>query len=451
MELDISPLIQAEMMLYGGASGLNPNCPSYANGYFAKNLYNNVMYPYGNNVFNPIFQGYNQNPNSYYRGINPAVNTQQAAGVGFGATKADLDVLGDYYLKGLSPSETIAGAAFGGAMFKLMEHPRIAVHWINSAKATKSTDAIFADIKKEGTKLFDLWRNPETTEILQEAYARTHKLEAIKESKLGLFRKTISADSAQYKELLKEMQEALAFAGPQEEKLKKIAIATEKIKKATNAYTGHIPTLLRKIGLQKPMTALRKHINSKQYMGVEEAALKNLAENSSKAGILKCLKKSCGWKSALFFAGIELLTGLGNIKEAFSQDSGTGMTQLGQTVVKGIGSAFGWSVGEGIGIWGGAKLGMKLGTKVSPGLGTMIGAIAGMVGGSVGMMLMGRVTHAVVGQDTGEKVKLANMKKTPEGQQQLLSMTLEQAKKDKNLDAKTAQAIQNVVNAYGNA
>lgn len=452
----INPLMQAEMLLYGGASGFDPNCPSYTNGYFARNLSNyGGMYPYGyNSSYNPImFQGNSPYVNNYYgrAGYSGGIGGQQTNSVGFGATQADLDALGDYYLKGLAPSETIGGAALSGVMFKMLEHPRIVVHPWNSYTATKSTDAIFADVKKEGTKLYELWNSPEKSKIIREAYARTHKLEAIKNSKLGLFRSSISPDSELYKNLLKEMKEALAFAGPEKEKLEKIALATEKIKKATNAFTGYIPRGFRAIKLQKPMTALRKWINSSQYTPAEEVVAKQMAEKTGEFSLRNSLKKSCGLKGGLFFAAMEFLTSYENIKEAFSKDSSTGWTQVGQTAVKGVGSAVGWAVGEGIGVWAGAKLGMKVGSRISPGLGTVIGAIAGMVGGSIGMMLTGRVTHAIVGQDIGEKVKLENMKKTPEGQKQLLSMTLEQAQKDKNLDMRTAQALQHLAGVYGNA
>ena len=54
MTLPINSLANMEYMLYGGALGANPNCPSYANGYKAVN----------NNYYNPYMQQY-QNGTSY--------------------------------------------------------------------------------------------------------------------------------------------------------------------------------------------------------------------------------------------------------------------------------------------------------------------------------------------------------------------------------------------------
>ena len=54
-----------EYMLYGGALGANPNCPSYANGYKAVN----------NNYYNPYMQQY-QNGTSYVPSSNIGINPQ---------------------------------------------------------------------------------------------------------------------------------------------------------------------------------------------------------------------------------------------------------------------------------------------------------------------------------------------------------------------------------------
>ena len=76
----------------------------------------------------------------------------------------------------------------------MMNNPRIIVHPWNSFKATGATNKIFANVVKEGSKLNELWRNEATTGIMQEAYARTHKLEALNPKlgwKFGLFRKQL--------------------------------------------------------------------------------------------------------------------------------------------------------------------------------------------------------------------------------------------------------------------
>ena len=171
-------------------------------------------------------------------------------------------------------------------------------------------------------------------------------------------------------------------------------------------------------------------------------------KETGKISLGKSLSKSCGLGNGLLFAGLEFVTSWGNIKEAFSKDTSTGMTQVGQTIIKGAGSAAGWAIGEGIGAWAGAKLGAMAGTAIAPGVGTVIGAVAGLIGGSIGMWLTGKITHKLVGTDVGEKVKAQKLAQTQEGQVQLLQMTMQQAQNDKKLDVNTAQAMQNVLNVY---
>ena len=114
----INSLANMELMLYGGKAGLNSACPSFLNGYRGNvGMYNNFMGMYNNPYtspnnfgFNPTFQG-----GSIYDSFTPSYGQQQTGNnVGFGASEADLNVLGDYYLKGLSPSESLMGAATGG-------------------------------------------------------------------------------------------------------------------------------------------------------------------------------------------------------------------------------------------------------------------------------------------------------------------------------------------------
>ena len=141
----------------------------------------------------------------------------------------------------------------------------------------------------------------------------------------------------------------------------------------------------------------------------------------------------------------------GKIRSAFSKDSTTGVKQLGQTSVKAAGSIIGWTVGEAVGAAAGAKIGAAVGTAFCPGLGTAIGAVAGLVGGSIGTWAMGKLTHKIVGEDVGSKVEVQKMKKTAQGQQQLLQLTLAQAQEDKKnnkLDPKVAQALNNVYQVY---
>ena len=45
----INSLTNMEYMLYGGASGVNPNCPSFSNGYMANRNSWNYQMPFGYN------------------------------------------------------------------------------------------------------------------------------------------------------------------------------------------------------------------------------------------------------------------------------------------------------------------------------------------------------------------------------------------------------------------
>ena len=458
MVSSINSLQNMEYMLYGGTLGANPNCPSYVNGYRTNSNWN-YMNPYqGFNYGNP-YQGLTFG-NSIYN-TPQAANTQPTTNnqVGFGSA-ADIKTLTDYYVKSSAPSESIGSAVIGGAAFGLINNPRMIAHPLNSLKATKAVDEMFKGIKQDGI-LKELWNGTAKDaagkpikggyEILSEAYSRMHKLEALNHSKLGLFRKSIKGVKGSdgkfvYDVLKQEMTKALASGD-----VKEIANVTEKIKRVTNAYTGLIPRGLRKVGLQKQMTGLRKKINSSQYEEIGKTVSGNLAKAGEKSTLKEFLKegvKSQKGFGGLLFGAIEFVCDFGNIKSAFEKDSKTGCKQLGQTTVKAAGSVIGWTVGEAVGAWAGAKLGAMVGSVFCPGLGTAIGAVAGLVGGSIGCALLGKATHALVGDDVGKKAEAEKLAKTPEGQVQLLQLTAQQAQNDKQLDPKVKQALNNVISQY---
>ena len=225
---------------------------------------------------------------------------------------------------------------------------------------------------------------------------------------------------------------------------------------ANGREAGLLTRALKKIAGNNPVkngeikAMLDSHVNSKEFT---EAWTKRLEEKtikgtSFKGKFLENFKKGGGVKGGLLFLGFEFLTSLGNIKSAVSKDNSTGIKQLGQTAVKGAGSAIGWVAGEAAGAAVGAKLGAAAGTAICPGIGTAIGAVAGLIGGSIGCWLMGKVTKKVVGEDVGAKVEIENMKKTAEGHLQLLQLTAQIAEGDKELDEKTLQALSNVATAY---
>lgn len=439
MVASINSLANMEYMLYGGTLGANMNCPSMANGYRAGvNFYGNYYNPYYAQAYN---QNYSNNyNNSIYDAYTPSANTQASGQLGFGASKSDLDVLGRYYMKGLNPSESLGGAALGGAAFGMMTNLRFFAHPWNSLSTIGKVEKTFADVKKEGTKLYELWRNPETHKIMTDAYARMHKLEGAAKSRLGMFKSQL--DKGVYDSLKAEMESALRSGDKN-----KIATATEKIRVATDAKTGRLANGWKKLWGGKP-TNVSELVKDKT--AIKAAVEKNVAEKGAKTlseQFKHSLKGQGGIGGALMF-GVEYLMDMGKIKSAFSKDSETGWKQVGQTTVKGAGSLIGWTVGEAAGAWAGAKLGALAGSAIAPGVGTVIGAVAGLIGGSIGCALAGKFTKKLVGEDVGTKVEVENMKKTAQGQVQLLQLTAQQAQGDKKLDPKVARALQNVFSQY---
>ena len=436
MVSSVNSLANMEYMLYGGTSGLNANTPSYLNGYRANTgFYGNYYNPY-------IMQGYYNNPQTGSVFSNQSGTAQaKTSNVSF---NGDWNTLGDYYIKGQNPSESLGAAAIGGAAFGMMTNLRFFAHPWNSLSTIGKVEKTFADVKKKGTKMYELWRNPETHKLMTDAYARMHKLEGGAKSRLGLFKSRI--DEKTYNALKSEMEAALKSGDK-----KAIATATEKIRVATNAKTGYIPQAWNKLKVAmggKPSKTIAERTTGE---AISQAVSKNLTEKGAALGLKDQFKHSLkgqgGVGGALMF-GMEYLFDWSKIKAAFSKDSSTGWTQVGQTTAKGLGSLIGWTAGEAVGSWAGAKLGAALGTAVAPGVGTAIGAIAGLVCGSIGVALAGKFTRKIVGEDVGAKAEVENMKKTPEGQAQLLQLTAQQAMSDKKLDPKVALALQNIAGQF---
>ena len=438
----INSLTNMEYMLYGGASGVNPNCPSFSNGYMANRNSWNYQMPFGYNNQSIWNNQYGQNYGYGNVGGASATtsNTQQVSQTGFGASARDMDTLGKYYLKGMEPSESLLGAAGGGAAFALINNMRLIAHPFASLSSVASVEKMFADVKKDGSALNKLWSNPETSGLMRDAYHKMHKLEGASKWRFApLFKKRL--DKTTYDALKKEMETALKSG-----KKEQIAKVTEKIRVATGAKTGIIPQAWRSIRGNAAPDIAKMTTDS----AVKAAVDKKLAEKAV-TGYGEAIKKgfkSQGLKGGAFFAAIEFLMGFGKIKSAFSKDSSTGVKQLGQTSVKAAGSIIGWTVGEAVGAAAGAKIGAAVGTTFCPGLGTAIGAVAGLVGGSIGTWAMGKLTKKLVGEDVGSKVEVEKMKKTAQGQAQLLQLTAQQAQDDKKLDPKVAQALQNVISSY---
>lgn len=437
----INSLANMEYMLYGGASGVNPNCPSFSNGYMANNTSWNYQTPFGYNNQSIWNNQYDQNYGlGNVGGASTTSDAQQASQTGFGASSRDIDTLGKYYLKGMEPSESLLGAAGGGAAFALVNNTRFIAHPFASLSSLGAVEKMFAGVKDKKSDLGKLWNNPETNAVVRDAYHKMHKLEGASKWRFApLFKKRL--DKTTYDALKKEMETALKSG-----KKEQIAKVTEKIRVATSSKTGVIPQAWRSlIGKTNPDIA-----KMTTDTAVKSAVDKKLAEKAV-TGYGEAIKKgfkSQGIKGGGFFAAMEFLMDFGKIRTAFSKDSSTGVKQLGQTSVKAAGSIIGWTVGEAVGAAAGAKIGAAVGTAFCPGLGTAIGAVAGLVGGSIGTWAMGKLTKKLVGEDVGSKVEVEKMKKTAQGQAQLLQLTTQQAQDDKKLDPKVAQALQNVISSY---
>ena len=213
MVMPIQSLMNMEMQL---GYGLNNSVPSMLNNYNG-NYYGAYNYnPYGN-YSNLSFQGYNNGsfgqavPNGNTEEINPSGN------VFSGLTEVEKAALKDCYIK--APSESVLGAAWGGVTFGLINNPRFITHPINSIKAFKGvkgiegvvgTDKVFASVLEKGSHLNKLWENPLTNSVMRDAYSELHRVHARGFKKLGLFRKSYSAETV--KQLEKIMTTALEEA-----------------------------------------------------------------------------------------------------------------------------------------------------------------------------------------------------------------------------------------------
>ena len=437
----INSLANMEYMLYGGASGVNSNCPSFSNGYMANRNSWNYQMPFDYNNQSIWNNQYGQNYGlGNMGGVSSAMTPEQNSQTTFGTSARDMDTLGKYYLKGMEPSESLLGAAGGGAAFALVNNMRLVAHPFASLSSLGTVEKMFAGVKDEKSALGKLWSNPETNGLVRDAYHKMHKLEGASKWRFApLFKKRL--DKTTYDVLKKEMETALKSGNKEQ-----IAKATEKIRVATGAKTGVIPQAWRSIRGNAAPDIAKMTTDS----AVKAAIDKKLAEKAA-TGYGEAIKKgfkSQGLKGGAFFAAMEFLMDFGKIRSAFSKDSTTGVKQLGQTSVKAAGSIIGWTVGEAVGAAAGAKIGAAVGTAVCPGLGTAIGAVAGLVGGSIGTWAMGKLTKKLVGEDVGSKVEVEKMKKTAQGQAQLLQLTALQAQDDKKLDPKVAQALQNVISSY---
>ena len=427
--MTIQALNNLEYFLYGGIGGADfYNIPTSINNYQMP-IDTNFLYPPYSLYYNPF--------NPYNIGMNTG-NWNQPTMKGAAQnnpTQKDIETLAEYYAKSLTPSQSLVGAVIAGTAFGGLQHPRILAHPINTIQAIKGTSNMFASVTKEGSKLNKLWTNPNTNELIREAYFRMNKIEARAAGKLGLFRKTLS--DADYKHLKGIMETALQTGDEV-----KIAEATAKLRAA---YTNDGLFFRTWDGIKNFFGFKTSNRTVKGALDDSAKIANELAEVAKlKSGTFKdAFKRGGGVKGAAFMALIEVLTSIGNITAAFKEDSKTGWTQIGQTSVKAIGNATAYAVGETLGTWGTAKLFAKFGSKIHPLWGTIIGFASGIAVGTACMWLSGRLTNWIVGEDVGAKAKGKQMAQTQQGRAELLQVTMQNAQNDKNLDPAVLQALQN--------
>lgn len=431
MVAPISALANMEMALYGNVGlGINAAAPSLLNGYkggigttgYSQTnpyMYNN--YNYGN--------PYAMNPASYSASSQiaqqPQTQTQQTQTTAT-TRKSDLDTLVEYYKKNNAiEEEGFVGAAVGGAAFGIINNPRLIAHPYNSIVGLKDVKEMFKGVKVDGSNLNKLWK--ENHSVMREAYFQMHKASSRANSKLGLFRKRY--DATEYQRLKGIMESALQSGDVQ-----KVAEASVQLKEAYKG-DGFILRNLKK--LKESILGKDKPVD------VTAAAQKAVAEGKN-VSFMNALKHGGGIKGGLMFAGLELLLGMGKISTAFSKDNETGFKQLGQTTVRGIGSAVGWATGEALGVWGMAAMGAKIGTVFGPGVGTAIGGVIGLIGGSIGCWLAGKATKAIVGEDVADEVEAKKMAKGAQGQEQLLNLVVQKVQAGEKVPDNVIQAAQNV-------
>ena len=501
--MTISPqsLMNMEMMLYGGKS-YSQYAPSMYNNYLGRTYDNSIQNNTANNTTNnSVFsnylypQGYTQNYNlgytqnyatSFGQNIPSIYQTQQSSqqqaqsstvssNVFEGLNDNEKSALVGDYVKSMAPSESFGSAALGGTAFAVLFHPRAIIHPINTFKSFKLTDEVFADLKVSGTELAKAWAESGSNEILRNAYTAMNRIDARSLKKLtesgkkGFHIWREPFNPGEYEELKKMMVKALdAYKkNPGAETLQGIMDATEALNRANvkdgllkKALNG-IKNIFRKEKVKLP-TALESAMNKPAEDVTAKGTIGQLLEKSSGSSAKETARELMKGKSypktlktsgggilgAIFFLGMEYLTSAGKIKECFKKDKKTGFKQLGQTTVKGAGSALGWAAGEALGVWGTAKILAAAGTAIAPGIGTAIGAIAGMALGSIGCWLAGKITNKIVGQDVGDKVQAENMAKTQEGQVQLLQNTMDRIQKGEKVDPQAQAAIQKLIAQY---
>ncbi len=442
MTLPISSLANMEYMLYGGALGANPNCPSYVNGYKAatNNLYGGYYNP---SIYNNPYYNW-QNTGLYNQGVQNAVSqsgiisqpaSANTAANTVTASAKDIDTLADYYKECNTYVQKWGDIGTSALMIGFMENPQVLKHPINSIKAIKVTNQVF---DKSNPAIKALWeKNPQ---LMQKAYGQLHAINRSAQKKWkwlgqGAFQKPIS-DVAR-KDLEKIMAEALKSGDE-----KAILRATETLK-ASRGMDGYIPTAWNKIrnffgGNAKNYTPQERI--ARKAADIEKAVNAPAAVKPGMTGLLKQ-----GLKEGKTFALLGMLIDLPKIISAYKNGGAdSALTQTVQSGLKSVADGIGWTIGRAAGGAIGTKVGAAIGTAVCPGLGTAVGAVLGFLGGAAGSILASKAMKLVIPTDEATKLEAEAQKKTPEGQAQLLSLVLQKVQAGEEVPEKVLISAQNV-------
>ena len=433
MTLPISSLANMEYMLYGGALGANPNCPSYVNGYKAanNNLYGGYYNPsiYNNPYYNWQNTGYYNNRTPQAIGAQTSPSTVQQTAAAKTASSKDIDTLADFYKESNTYVQKWGDIGTSALMIGFMENPQVLKHPINSFKAIKVTNQVF---DKSNPAIKALWeKNPQ---LMQKAYGQLHAINRSAQKKFPIvqkwFQKPISETSR--KELEKIMADAIKSGDE-----KAILRATETLK-ASRGMDGYLPTLWNKITGGKNYTPQERI--ARKAADIEKAVNAPAAVKPGMTGLLKQ-----GLKEGKTFALFGMLIDLPKIISAYKNGGAdSALTQTFQSGIKSVADGIGWTIGRAAGGAIGTKVGAAIGTAVCPGLGTAVGAVLGFLGGAAGSILASKVMNKLIPTDEATKLEADAQKKTPQGHAQLLSLVLEKAKMGEKVPDNVMAAAQNV-------
>ena len=433
MTLPISSLANMEYMLYGGALGANPNCPSYVNGYKAanNNLYGGYYNPsiYNNPYYNWQNTGYYNNRTPQAIGAQTSPSTVQQTAAAKTASSKDIDTLADFYKESNTYVQKWGDIGTSALMIGFMENPQVLKHPINSFKAIKVTNQVF---DKANPAIKALWeKNPQ---LMQKAYGQLHAINRSAQPKWSVvqkwFQKPISETSR--KELEKIMADAIKSGDE-----KAILRATETLK-ASRGMDGYLPTLWNKITGGKNYTPQERI--ARKAADIEKAVNAPAAVKPGMTGLLKQ-----GLKEGKTFALFGMLIDLPKIISAYKNGGAdSALTQTFQSGIKSVADGIGWTIGRAAGGAIGTKVGAAIGTAVCPGLGTAVGAVLGFLGGAAGSILASKVMNKLIPTDEATKLEAEAQKKTPQGHAQLLSLVLEKAQAGEKVPDNVMAAAQNV-------